>query len=54
MLLRVLGLWLTIDAVGSVCLRYRNLKSYRNPRHALELTFRLVRLVIGVSLVMLG
>lgn len=43
-----------VDGIGSTCLRHRDLRTYRDPRHALELIFRLARLVIGISLVMLG
>lgn len=53
MLLRILGVWLLTDGVGSVCLRHEDLKNYRILRKALELGFRLIRLSIGIVLVVL-
>ena len=54
MILRILGIILIVDATGSICFRHKDLKAYMNSRQVLELSFRLVRLAIGVSLVILG
>jgi len=54
MIFRILGIILIVDATGSICLRHKDLKAYINSRQVLEISFRLVRLAIGVMLVMLG
>ena len=54
MIFRILGIILIVDATGSICLRHRNLKAYMNSRQVLELSFRLMRLAIGITLVMIG
>ncbi len=50
--LRALGVWLVIDATGSICLRHRSFARYMEPRQIFELFFRAVRLAWGVILVL--
>ena len=52
--LRLLGCWLVIDSVGSICLRHKDLGRYYEPRRGLELFYRLVRLCWGLGLVLFG
>ena len=52
MILRIVGIWLLMDGVGSLSLRHRSWKQYRSLRGAFETTWRVARVIIGITLVM--